>query len=360
MPSRAGAKRSVLHVLPHPGGGGETYLDALAEMGGYRFERVCLAPSASAAGARTAVLRRAVEVQRAAFSFDVLHVVGEVASSLCFPSLAVRRSVVSPQGLHLLRRVDGVRKGAAKANLRLIVRAASKTICASQTEYADVLNAVGRRVARRALVIHNGVTIAEPVSSAQRVALRAELGIAPSEVVGAWAAALDEHKDPLSAISAVNALRRNGAPVTFLVAGNGPLLAEVERAARETDAVRVLGFRRDVQRILGASDFFVLSSRREGLSFSLLEAMSLGLAPVVSDAPANAEVVGDAGIVVSFGDIDGFANAFRRLLGEHERLALGERARVRVAQHFRVDEMVRRTREVYDEVVGGSGTRGLM
>ena len=38
-------ERSVLHVLPHPGGGGETYVDLLDEMPGYRFSRVYLAPS---------------------------------------------------------------------------------------------------------------------------------------------------------------------------------------------------------------------------------------------------------------------------------------------------------------------------
>ena len=127
--------------------------------------------------------------------------------------------------------------------------------------------------------------------------------------------------------------------------------AEAERAAAEADAVHILGFRRDVERILGASDFFVLSSRLEGLSFSLLEAMSLAVAPVVSDAPANVEAVGDAGTVVPFGDAARFAEAFARLAGnEPERRAMGERARERVARHYRSEEMLRRTRDLYDEV----------
>jgi glycosyltransferase involved in cell wall biosynthesis len=345
-------ERTVLHVLPHPGGGGETYIDALVEMGGYRFDRVYLAPSAKASGSRAAILRRVVQVQRAALSFDVLHIVGEVASTLCFPVLALRPSVISPQGLHLLRRLEGVGKRVGKANLRLIVQTASRTICAANSEYVDVVNSVGRRVARRVLVINNGVRLADPVSPERRVALRAELGIPISGLVGAWVAALDEHKDPLCAIRAVNAIRRDQEAVTLLVAGDGPLRSEVERAARETDAVHVLGFRQDVERILSASDFFVLSSQREGLSFSLLEAMSLGLTPVVSDAPANAEAVANAGIVVPFGNVEGFAKAFRRLLNEPERRALGAQARTRVHEHFDVDVMRLRTREVYDEVTG--------
>ena len=77
------SERSVLHVLPHPGGGGETYVDALAVMDGYRFERAYLASSSSPVGARASILRNALRVQRSARSFDLVHVVGEVASALC-------------------------------------------------------------------------------------------------------------------------------------------------------------------------------------------------------------------------------------------------------------------------------------
>lgn len=350
--------RGVLHILPHPGGGGETYVDALESMDGYRFERVYLARSADPSGGRASIIRRAVEIHRDAFDFDVLHVVGEIAGALCLPALALRASVVSPQGLHLIRRLDGVRRRAAKANLRLIVRAATRTVCASASEHGELVEAIGRRAPDRTLVIHNGVALPDPVTHERRAALRAELGIPSSHVVGAWAAALDEHKDPLSPVRAANLIRHDGAPVTLLVAGDGPLRGDVERAAREADAVWVLGFRRDVERILDASDFFVLSSRREGLSFSLLEAMAHGLAPVVSDAPANLEAVGDAGVVVPSGDVTRFAEAFARLAAEPgERQILGDRARERVARHFSSDGMVRRTRELYDEILRSSSRR---
>src|SRR5687768_5485410 len=100
-------ERVVLHVLPHPGGGGETYVDALARMDGYRFERAFLAPSARPAGARVEIVRRTVVVLRSARAYDVLHVHGEIASGLCLPGLATRPSVWTTHGLNLLRRVSG-------------------------------------------------------------------------------------------------------------------------------------------------------------------------------------------------------------------------------------------------------------
>ena len=67
----------------------------------------------------------------------------------------------------------------------------------------------------------------------------------------------------------------------LIVVGDGPLRPQVEEAARTQGGgtIRVLGYRTDVSRILGAADFFVLSSQREGFSFALLEAMSLGCRP---------------------------------------------------------------------------------
>ena len=348
MPER---ERTVLHVLPHPGGGGETYVDALSRMDGYRFERAYLASGPDPAGARASIALRAAQIQRDPRSFDLVHVVGEVAGALCLPLLALKPSVLSPQGLHLLRRLDGIGRKAALLNLRLLVRAATRTVCSSRSEHAELVEAVGRGADARTLVIYNGVDSVAPTSAEEKAAARAELGLSPTGTVGAWVAALDEHKDPLSPIHAATRVRRDHTDVTLLVAGDGPLRAQVERAASATDAVRPLGFRSDVERILRASDFFVLSSRREGLSFSLLEAMARGLAPVVSDSPANVEAIADAGLVVPYGDVQAFADAFALLARDpQQRHALGNRARERAARHFTWEEMLRRTRALYDEI----------
>jgi glycosyltransferase involved in cell wall biosynthesis len=107
-----------------------------------------------------------------------------------------------------------------------------------------------------------------------------------------------------------------------------------------------------MDRLLAAADVFVLPSRREGLSYAVLEAMGRGLAVVVSDGPGNPEAVGSAGVVVRGGDVDGFARALARLASDPaERARLGSLARRRVAEEFGAEEMIRRTRELYDEVL---------
>lgn len=345
--------RSVIHVLPHPGGGGETYVDALAQIEGYRADRVYLSPGTRPARAVIPIARTVLGLHRAIGAHTLLHVHGEVASAVCLPGLARRASVVTLHGLHLVRRLDGARRIGAKANLALVVRLASRTICVSEAERDDLVALVGDRAVRRTVVIHNGVDAPEAPNPAHRVTVRAEFEIPPASVVGVMVGGLDEHKDPLTAVRAATMAARNGADLRLIVAGDGPLREKVEDACHDAGGVVIVaGYRDDVSRLLSAADFFVLPSRREGLSFALLEAMSLGLPPVVSDAPGNPEAVGETGIVVACGGVAGFAAAFSLLSGDaDERSTRGVRARERVERHFRAEDMLAATREVYDGVV---------
>jgi glycosyltransferase involved in cell wall biosynthesis len=346
-----GPERSVLHVLPHPGGGGETYVDLLEAMPGYRFSRVYLASSPRPT---PSLCRSLVEAARGARRNDLLHVHGEVAAGLCLPLLATGPSVVTLHGLHLVRRLSGVPRRAAVLTLRAVLQAADRTICVSQSEHDELVRIVGAAAgSSRAVVIRNGVPLPPAPSAAERSAIRRELGISQDDVVAIWVGSLDGRKDPLAA---VRAAREAG--VTMLVVGDGPLRSQVEREAGER--VHVLGQRADVPRLLAASDFYMLISRREGLALSLLEAMAAGLAPIVSDVPENVEAVGATGFVIPRGDVAGLTAALERLRHDaSERRVLGGRAKERANREFGLEAMVRQTREVYEGVVrpGGDGQR---
>jgi glycosyltransferase involved in cell wall biosynthesis len=334
----------VLHVLPHPGGGGETYVDFLSAMPGYRAVRTFLAQNP--APVLSQLTRGIVQAFGHARRHDLLHVHGDAASALCLPLLSTRPSVVTLNGLHLMRRLSSPARGAVSLSLRAVIRATDTTICVSQAEH-DYLAAIVGRTSGRAIVIHNGVRLVSPRREADRIAVRRELGFAASEPVGIWIGSLDERKDPLMAIRAAE-----GAPVGLLVVGDGPLRPQAERAAQRH--ALVLGQRSDVPRLLAAADFYVLTSHREGLAFSLLEAMAHGVAPVVTDLNENIEAVGEAGVVVPRGDEKALVSALRQLAEDgSKRKILGGLSRERIAEHFDAEEMILRTRAVYDEVLAG-------
>src|SRR5215213_197094 len=155
----AETERRVLHVLPHAGGGGDTYVDVLEGMSGYAFTRVYLASERKSGIARAGL----AGVVRELRSHDVVHVHGEGAAALLLPVLAVRPSVITLHGLHLLRRVSGWKARLAELSLRAVVRAADRTICVSHAEH-ELLSAVV--ASSKSVVVPNGVrtTAVAPVA----------------------------------------------------------------------------------------------------------------------------------------------------------------------------------------------------
>jgi glycosyltransferase involved in cell wall biosynthesis len=351
------ADRTILHLLPHPGGGGETYVDTLQLLPGYSAERHYLAPSAHPARAAPFLVPGALHVHLRARRFDLLHVHGEVASMFALPSLAGVPSIVTLHGLHLLRRSRGVQLRLARAGLRAVASRACSVICVSESELSEVVGVL-RDPSARLVLIPNGVPVPALPTAADGLALRAELGIPPDTAIVLYVGALSEVKEPLVAVRAAADAVARGTRLVLLVVGDGPLRAAVKTAGG--DHVRFLGQRQDVARFYAGADVFVLPSRREGMSYSLLEAMSFGAVPVVSDAPGNVEAVGEAGLIVPPGDADALSRALSSLLRDRCRLAeIGASARRRIADHFRFENMLDQTRRVYEEAWARRGARTL-
>jgi glycosyltransferase involved in cell wall biosynthesis len=328
--------RRVLHVLPHRGGGAETYIDLLEGMDGYVHERAALSSTREPLRSLPSIARRWPGVARRGRHADLVHAHGDVASSLVLPLLRSRPSVVTTHGLHFLRRAGGPRARAAQAAMRAVVGAAARTMCTSAAERDELVALLGPAVADGLVVVHNGVPMPTEAGAEERRSARAALEVAEDDVVALYLGRLEERKDPLVAVEAARRARERGAPVVLLVAGEGPLAGEV--AAREGAAVRPLGHRPDPERLLTAADVLLLPSAREGLAMAALEAMAHGVATVVSDGPGNPEAVGDAGVVVPVGDVEAWTATLARLVADpEERARLGAAARARMADEFSVE-----------------------
>jgi glycosyltransferase involved in cell wall biosynthesis len=117
--------------------------------------------------------------------------------------------------------------------------------------------------------------------------------------------------------------------------------------------VRLTGLLKNAADLVAGADLFVMPSRSEGLCRALLEAMSHGLCPVVSDAGGMKEVVrhGEDGLVTPRGDVAALAAALRRLHGDRELLAaLGSSAQRRMNE-FTPTAMAERLARLYRTVM---------
>jgi glycosyltransferase involved in cell wall biosynthesis len=335
----------VLHVLPHRGGGAETYIDLLEGLEGYEHRRFALSVTRSRVRGVPSVLRRLREVRRLARESDLVHVHGDMAAMLVASGLRGRPLVITTHGLHRLRRSTGVVGRIVRRRLRAAVAASAVTICIARDERDDLAAALPPSLHSRLVVVPNGVSVAVDDPERRRSA-RESLGLAETEVAALFVGQLEQRKDPLGAIAAVEAARKRGVELVLIVAGGGPLEREV--AAHEGPAVRALGHREDLADLYAAADLFLLPSHREGMSFALLEAMAYGLAPVVADGTGNAETVGAAGVVFPAGDIEAVSGRLEELAADPEaRSQLGATARERIAGELSLERFLAGTREQY-------------
>lgn len=119
--------------------------------------------------------------------------------------------------------------------------------------------------------------------------------------------------------------------------------------------IHALGFRTDAWSFLAATNCFAMVSvEREGLSKATIEAMSLGVPPIVTNVGGLPEVVeaGVSGIVVPPKEASAIKAAIEAL---YQDAALRQRysaaAKSRVREHFHIKDTIEQTRTLYQELI---------
>lgn len=224
-------------------------------------------------------------------------------------------------------------------------------VVVNSTEFRDGVRADLPDVdPEKIITIYNGVDAPERQRPAG--ALRRELGIGPeARVIGAVARLSGQKRlDRLLRVTAALP-----ADVTCLVAGHGPeesSLRELATTLGIESRVRFLGLRDDVGDVLDALDVYVITSAREGLSNSMLEALACGV-PVISTPVSGASTALEP---LADGRVPGrivepepgeLAAAVGELLADHDlRERMGEAARARVRERFDWDEKIDRWEQI--------------
>ena len=294
---------------------------------------------------------------------DVVHING-----LIFPQLvaAIRKAVgtrtaivvqhhggefpVSGSGLVGIWRRGRWKRGLMEAD----------AISFTAREQAEPWRAGGMLGNQRVLeIIESGTTM----RSVDRNRARAAIGVTADPLI-LWVGRLTTNKDPLTVLNGLEhalAALPNGRVV--MVCGDDTLLTDVEARvrrspmlqARVTLAARVP--REEMPNYYSAADVFVSGSHYEGSGYALIEAMSAGLVPIVTDIPSFRAIAGDAGERWQPGDAAEFASAVRRVASID---LADQRARVR-AQYDRVlrwEAIAHRTIAEYQAVADAKRATG--
>jgi len=138
--------------------------------------------------------------------------------------------------------------------------------------------------------------------------------------------------------------------ILFAIAGDGPLLGDVQAATQELSNVRYLGYIDPPDEYLAALDTFIQPSRSEGLSLALLQAMRAGRPIIATSVGATPEAVKDGfeAMVIEPHDPTVLAAAILRLADDRSYAQqLGDRARERFVNDFRIERQHRDFLKLY-------------
>lgn len=186
---------------------------------------------------------------------------------------------------------------------------------------------------------------------------REELGLPPGVPLVGNVAALAGHKAQCDLIDAMPHVMKAIPEAHLAIVGEGEERQRLEaRIARLGlgDRVMLMGFRRDVPRILAAFDLFVMSSTLEGFCNSVLEAFAVGVPVVSTRAGGLPEMVlhEETGLLAPIRDPEALAKAMIRLMtDEKAATSLAANARHLVETEYTVDKMVERTRQAYQDLL---------
>ena len=273
-------------------------------------------------------------------------------------------TIYTPHAFPFQRTTDW-RRGIYRFIERRLLPYTNKIICVSQGEFQAALQAGFPQ--EKLVVIANGLDLSQwprPDTTARRQS-RSALGISSDETVIGVLARLTPQKGIDLVLVAAEELLPEFPQARLLIWGDGLQRKALQRMARRLPAqqVRFLGETQDAWHCYAAMDIYCAPSRWEAGPYAVQEAMACGLPIVASEVAGHRDLLEDAvsGLLVAAelpGPLDG---ALRTLLVDADRRELlGNAARQRIEAYGSLQEMARRTADVYHQVIAESATGAIV
>jgi len=230
---------------------------------------------------------------------------------------------------------------------RFTARFKDKIICLSEF---DKQNAIKQKIepAKKISVIHNGI---KPINFLSKEEAREKLNIPQDAVAIGTIGNLYKNKGYQHLIKAFKIL--NIKYLILNIIGEGPesknLKSEILNLKLDKK-IMLIGNIPSAASLLSAFNIYICSSIKEGLPYSILEAMQAGLPIVSTNVGAIPEVIADkkSGLLVEPKNPDRLAKKIKYLIDNPEvAKRLGENAKEKVKE-FSLEKMLEKTEELYE------------
>jgi glycosyltransferase involved in cell wall biosynthesis len=243
---------------------------------------------------------------------------------------------------------------------KLLGRITHHHIALTPEEGKDYLN-LGVAKPKNISVIHSGVDLnCFKPSATKSNPKRNKLGIPPDSLVVGYVGWLIPIKGVTYLVDAMAEVLQRHPNSLLVLVGKGDEKGEEEIKLKEqvedlelADNVRFLGWRPDVDEIMGCFDIFVLPSLNEGMGRVLVEAMSAGLPIVASRVGGIPDLVKHEknGLLVPLADAGALERAISDLLSDKaKRKRMGETGK-RICSPYSIEAMVEKIDDLYSTLV---------
>lgn len=154
-------------------------------------------------------------------------------------------------------------------------------ICCSSI-LADILNK--RYKYMHYTYINNGIDVSIYKPTENKILLRQKLHLPADKNIFIWVGSFIERKNPMLLINVIKNIQKDS---LFIMCGDGPLLSEIKKVANDLKNVLLTGRIENISDYLQASDYYISTSKSEGLPMSVMEGMACGLPVILSDIPQH-------------------------------------------------------------------------
>lgn len=188
-----------------------------------------------------------------------------------------------------------------------------------------------------------------------KVEFKKSLGLDIDDKVILTVSELNKNKNYLTMLKSIKILVEKYPDIKFVCCGKGVWEQKIKDFAQELkiqNNVIFLGYRKDISKIMQISDIFLHASFREGLTLSVMEAMSFGLPCVVSNVRGNRDLIvdGKGGFVVEVEDYEGFANKLEQVLTNQALHTEMSKFNIEQSKQYTVENVKQQLEKIYNEV----------
>lgn len=271
--------------------------------------------------------KKLIEIQKKN-NYDIVHVHTPIASiygrllKLKFKNL---KTIYTAHGYHFL-------KGGSKTGWivyypieKMMAKLTDVTININKEDYEITKNKLKPQNCYYLKGVGIDLTKYKSLDEEQKIKKRLELGLKDNDFVVIMIAELNENKNHIQLIKALEMLKNKHKNIKALCVGEGNelngLIEEIKTRGLE-DNIKFLGFRTDVNELINIADIGVLLSYREGLPRNIMELMANGKKVIATDIRGNRDLIcnSNVGTLVKVGDYQETARAIEMYMEEKKTL----------------------------------------